>query len=128
MIPLYKGKLFYARDAFDGLNAMDLLTQGTTANSAEIKQIEAAAGNGNGSIPDDTRDTVVQIAEEATEDLVGEDAKLGKAAARISPTIKGDASHTQRSDVREDIEIPKAPFTVQGCRDSGSLEGFCFYQ
>lgn len=110
LIPLYKGKLFYARDAFDGLNAMDLLTQGTTANSAEIKQIEAAAGNGNGSIPDDTRDTVVQIAEEATEDLVGEDAKLGKAAARISPTIKGDASHTQRSDVREDIEIPKAPF------------------
>lgn len=110
LIPLYKGKLFYARDAFDGLNAMDLLTQGTTANSAEIKQIEAAAGNGNGSIPDDTRDTVVQIAEEATEDLVGEDAKLGKAAARISPTIRGDASHTQRSDVREDIEIPKAPF------------------
>lgn len=110
LIPLYKGKLFYARDAFDGLNAMDLLTQGTTANSAEIKQIEAAAGNGNGSIPDDARDTVVQIAEEATEDLVGEDAKLGKAAARISPTIKGDASHTQRSDVREDIQIPKAPF------------------
>lgn len=110
LIPLYKGKLFYARDAFDGLNAMDLLTQGTTANSAEIKQIEAAAGNGNGSIPDDTRDTVVQIAEEATEDLVGEDAKLGKAAARISPTNRGDASHTQRSDVREDIEIPKAPF------------------
>lgn len=110
LIPLYKGKLFYARDAFDGLNAMDLLTQGTTANSAEIKQIEAAAGNGNGSIPDDARDTVVQIAEEATEDLVGEDAKLGKAAARISPTIRGDASHTQRSDVREDIEIPKAPF------------------
>jgi len=110
LIPLYKGKLFYARDAFDGLNAMDLLTQGTTANSAEIKQIEAAAENGNGSIPDDTRDTVVQIAEEATEDLVGEDAKLGKAAARISPTIRGDASHTQRSDVREDIEIPKAPF------------------
>lgn len=110
LIPLYKGKLFYARDAFDGLNAMDLLTQGTAANSAEIKQVEAAAGNGNGSIRDDARDTVVQIAEEVIDDLVGEDAKLGKAAARISPTVRGDASHTQRSDVREDIDIPKAPF------------------
>jgi cobalamin-dependent methionine synthase I len=27
LVPLYNGKLFYARDAFDGLHAMDELTQ-----------------------------------------------------------------------------------------------------
>ncbi len=27
LVPLYNGKLFYARDAFDGLHTMDRLTQ-----------------------------------------------------------------------------------------------------
>ena len=35
LIPLYNGKLFYARDAFDGLHAMDELTTGGVVQSPE---------------------------------------------------------------------------------------------
>src|SRR5947209_85862 len=62
---LYKGALFYAKDAFAGLHTMDELTGGTMRKeSAGAKVAAAASGNGN------------HAAEEA-EDLVGEDAKLG---------------------------------------------------
>jgi len=44
------------------------------------------------------------------EDLVGEDAKLGKPAARVSSRIAGDTSHTTRSAVSTDIPTPHAPF------------------
>jgi len=44
------------------------------------------------------------------EDLVGEDAKLGEVAARVPTRAKGDTTHTQRSDVSTNVEIPKAPF------------------
>lgn len=44
------------------------------------------------------------------EDLVGEDAKLGAIAARVSSRVTGDAAHTTRSDVTTDVVIPKAPF------------------
>lgn len=105
LIPLYKGRLFYARDAFDGLSAMDLLTQGTAAEVAIKDSAAAAAAKGNGAKPGDEIQTI-----EDTEDLVGEDAKLGKAAARVSRKVRGDLSHTERSDVSKDVEIPKAPF------------------
>jgi 5-methyltetrahydrofolate--homocysteine methyltransferase len=45
-----------------------------------------------------------------SEDLVGEDAKLGKAAARVSTRSGGDTTHTTRSDVPRDVPIPEAPF------------------
>jgi 5-methyltetrahydrofolate--homocysteine methyltransferase len=44
------------------------------------------------------------------EDLVGEDAKLGEIAARVSARSSGDTTHTTRSDVAADVAIPKAPF------------------
>ncbi|MFM8441364.1 MAG: methionine synthase, partial [Acidobacteriota bacterium] len=56
--PLYKGKLFYARDAFDGLRAMD-----------EVMGRDAVHSEG-------TASTDAEIAQ-SQEDLVGEDAKLG---------------------------------------------------
>src|ERR687897_296728 len=34
LIPLYEGKLFYARDAFDGLHAMDQLTGGQQSSES----------------------------------------------------------------------------------------------
>src|SRR4051812_6363714 len=36
LIPLYNGRLFYARDAFDGLHAMDELLQGRRAEAGSI--------------------------------------------------------------------------------------------
>jgi 5-methyltetrahydrofolate--homocysteine methyltransferase len=103
LAPLYNGKLFYARDAFDGLHAMDLLTQGESQKSKvqSSKSKVAAAGNGlNDSI---------QTVEDA-EDLVGEDAKLGKQAARVKSRISGDTTHTTKSNVAAAETTPRAPF------------------
>jgi 5-methyltetrahydrofolate--homocysteine methyltransferase len=106
LMPLYEGKLFYARDAFDGLHAMDKLTsKELRVESAESKAKSAVAGNGK-SVPSDLE---IQTVEDA-EDLVGEDAKLGKVAARVSTRHTGDTTHTNRSDISENIDIPKAPF------------------
>jgi 5-methyltetrahydrofolate--homocysteine methyltransferase len=115
LIPLYNGKLFYARDAFDGLHAMDQLTQKGGA------QARAAGANGQSSPPARggvaaaSADGVVGGSEAVetvtdSEDLVGEDAKLGKAAARVSTRSGGDTSHTTRSDIATDVPIPEAPF------------------
>lgn len=113
LVPLYHGQLFYARDAFDGLHAMDELTQKTEDGSrkSEVKTKSAAVGNGK-SAPtasadglDDAIETVSDV-----EDLVGEDAKLGQIAARVSTRQTGDTTHTAKSDVAPAAEIPKAPF------------------
>ncbi len=103
LIPLYKGQLFYARDAFDGLHAMDELTKKVGAKlgiavgaEAETRPLENAP------------DEIVTVAD--AEDLVGEDAKLGTAAARVSTRSAGDTTHTNRSDVSHVECLPKAPF------------------
>jgi 5-methyltetrahydrofolate--homocysteine methyltransferase len=110
LIPLYKGKLFYARDAFDGLHAMDELTQKEiTTESTENTE------NENGEISETEKRSagsepagVVTVAD--PEDLVGEDAKLGQEAARVSSRLSGDKTHTTRSDVPVLDDVPKAPF------------------
>jgi 5-methyltetrahydrofolate--homocysteine methyltransferase len=109
--PLYQGRLFYARDAFDGLHTMDLLTgsgahagQAAAPAPAPARAAKAVAGAGNGRPGE---------AEEA-EDLVGEDAKLGVRAARARPRgvlkSREAAAHTTRSDVSPDAPVPRAPF------------------
>ena len=102
LVPLFNGKLFYARDAFDGLHAMDQLTQPAQAEIAEEPKAAAAAAASDSST---SIETVTDV-----EDLVGEDAKLGKPAARVSKRFAGDTTYTTRSDVSTDIDIPKAPF------------------
>ena len=119
LVPLFEGRLFYARDAFDGLNAMDLLTQkgkSATANGEDV--------NHNDDVNrDDRRDamhrvsttpqsTTIDEIETVTdeEDLVGEDAKLGKQAARVSAKQTGDTTHTTKSDIKPAAKIPTAPF------------------
>src|SRR5690349_14011260 len=109
LIPLYQGKLFYARDAFDGLHAMDELTSIADGGSriadfesSDSQTKAAAAGNGNPQF-----ETSVPQSEE---DLVGEDAKLGAVAARISPRTSHDTTHTIRSEVSVGGHIPTAPF------------------
>ena len=108
LAPLYKGQLFYARDAFDGLHAMDGLTQKEefATEGAEKAKGAAAAGAETplGTVPEE-----IQTVNEA-EDLVGEDAKLGKQAARVRSRASGDTTHTTPSDVSMGVAIPKAPF------------------
>jgi 5-methyltetrahydrofolate--homocysteine methyltransferase len=109
LIPLYKGKLFYARDAFDGLHAMDDLTsiadRGSRVADSEVieaqsKTAAVAYGNPQPAIRDP----------QSEEDLVGEDAKLGAVAARISPRTSHDTTHTIRSEVSMGGHIPSRPF------------------
>ena len=125
LVPLYKGKLFYARDAFDGLHAMDELTSPATDNGSEPGT--AAIGNFpsetirelvskapvtivpvSNRVADVLDSDIVTVAD--AEDLVGEDAKLGSAAARVSTRSAGDRTHTTRSATSTDVERPKAPF------------------
>ena len=117
---LYQGRLFYARDAFDGLYTMDLLT-GSGAHAegaAQAKAAKASAGAGNGSTAD--------AAADEAEELVGEDAKLGVRAARARPRgvlkSREAASHTTRSAVNPDAPIPRAPFYGSRVVEHVSLE------
>ncbi len=103
---IYKGTLFYARDAFDGLHVMDKLTN--TANGKEMdEKVKVAAASAASSATNES------VADDV-EDLVGEDAKLGirapVARTRAATRISGDTTHTTRSDVNPDAPIPRAPF------------------
>lgn len=96
---VYRGQLTYAKDAFDGLYAMDALTGSGNGNNAEEKTVDSAAEK--------------ESIENDAEELVGEDAKLGISnlkKPRGVTAIKGDTTHTLRSDVRRDASIPRAPF------------------
>jgi 5-methyltetrahydrofolate--homocysteine methyltransferase len=86
---VYKGQLYYARDAFAGLHTMDQLVGETGLDTTE-KAADA---------PDVTEDA---------EDLIGEEAKLG--IRKIARKTKGDTTHTVRSIVSRDVPIPSAPF------------------
>ncbi|MDM7923543.1 MAG: vitamin B12 dependent-methionine synthase activation domain-containing protein, partial [Pyrinomonadaceae bacterium] len=142
LVPLYNGKLFYARDAFDGLHAMDELTAPGAiaeksieiAESADIIASSAGAiaktagsfaaisgdcaksADGVAVAAGGFAEMSVEIAENGggialdNEDLVGEDAKIGLEAARISSRSSGDTTHTTRSDVSTEASIPTAPF------------------
>ncbi len=121
LVPLFKGQLFYARDAFDGLHAMDELTSGVEFQVPSSKFQVAGAGNGSeppallGGVETD----IVTVTD--AEDLVGEDAKLGTEAARVSTRAAGDRTHMNRSDVATDVIIPKAPFYGSKVVEIGDL-------
>lgn len=95
---LYKGQLFYARDAFAGLHTMDKLV----------------GGNGKpADAPTEAALSQTDVGADDVEDLVGEEAKLGirkvskpRGALKQSPG-SGD---TTRSNVATDVVIPQAPF------------------
>ena len=93
---LYKGQLYYARDAFAGLHTMDQLVSGNGA----------AASTGA------TDETAVDVAEDV-EDLIGEEAKLGirkRARPRGVLARPEETRHTTRSNVSADVPIPTPPF------------------
>jgi 5-methyltetrahydrofolate--homocysteine methyltransferase len=100
---LYKGTLFYARDAFAGLHTMDKLMSGngSAAHAATAGAAPAAqpATGGASSLDED--------------DLVGEEAKLGLRKSprpRGAAKIAGDTTHTNRSDVSTNVPVPRPPF------------------
>src|SRR5712692_8862107 len=97
---LYKGTLFYARDAFAGLHTMDKLMSGDGHAGAEEAKGAAAAATGNGDHS------------EEVEELLAEEAKLGlpKSQRTRAVQVSGDTTHTVRSAVRTDAPIPEAPF------------------
>ena len=115
---IYKGQLYYARDAFAGLHTMDKLVSGNGT------QQELDTGMGlNGDAVSET--TAPDSEADDQEDLVGEDAKLGirkPAKPRAATKIKGDTTHTKRSQVRNDVEIPKPPFYGSRMVDKISLD------
>ena len=89
---LYKGPLYYARDAFAGLHTMDLLV-GENESTEKEKSRDAASAE----------------AADDVEDLIGEEAKLGiRKAAR--QRAAGNTTHTTRSEVSREVPIPQAPF------------------
>jgi 5-methyltetrahydrofolate--homocysteine methyltransferase len=116
LVPIYNGKLFYARDAFDGLHAMDKLTAKEHQENTKEKAKSAIAGDrseppalaGGLNVDNSTDDSIETVTD--AEDLVGEDAKLGKQAARVSSRSVGDASHTRKSNISPAEFIPTAPF------------------
>jgi 5-methyltetrahydrofolate--homocysteine methyltransferase len=120
---IYKGRLFYAKDAFDGLHTMDALagvrdkeeaaSAGNGAKAASAVAEAAAQGDGEESVADDA------------EDLVGEDAKLGirkPSRPRGATRVSGDTTHTTRSSVNPHAPIPRAPFYGSRVVEDVSLE------
>ncbi len=93
---LYKGQLYYARDAFAGLHTMDKLVSGNGASASTGATDEAAA----------------EVAEDV-EDLIGEEAKLGiRKPARPRGVLARpeETRHTTRSNVSANVPIPTPPF------------------
>src|SRR4029077_1006995 len=98
---IYKGTLFYARDAFAGLHTMDKLMSGDGHALEEQAKAAVAGAGGNG---DKTEDA---------EDLIGEEAKRGErkpARPRGAARVSGDTTHTLRSEVRTGVSTPQPPF------------------
>jgi 5-methyltetrahydrofolate--homocysteine methyltransferase len=98
--PLYKGQLFYARDAFAGLHTMDKVAGSNGDESA----LAAAAS---------VQDAPGAAEVEDVEDLVGEEQKLGirkPLKPRGAEKVPGDTTHTKRSNIQDDVPIPAAPF------------------
>src|SRR5436190_3825915 len=95
---IYKGTLFYARDASAGLHTMDKLMSGDVAQTL---------------VCDDGDHRLKSAPPDDADDLVGEEAKLGiRKSAKPRGVIKiaGDTTHTNRSDVGTSVVIPQPPF------------------
>jgi 5-methyltetrahydrofolate--homocysteine methyltransferase len=105
---IYKGTLFYARDAFAGLHTMDKLMGGNGRVPGKVGKGRSGDAGTRGLGDAETSGEGSDV-----EDLVGEEAKLGirKAARpRGAAKVGGDTTHTRRSLVSTEVQIPRAPF------------------
>ncbi|HEX5706550.1 MAG TPA: vitamin B12 dependent-methionine synthase activation domain-containing protein, partial [Pyrinomonadaceae bacterium] len=116
LLPVYRGRLFYARDAFDGLHLMDKLTGDAASDEASAEKSRAAtaaAAVASDAAREATSDDGASSSADDAEELVGEDAKLGikkTAKPRGARKVAGDTTHTRRSDVNPNAPIPRALF------------------
>src|SRR2546423_1490438 len=118
---LYKGTLFYARDAFAGLHTMDKLMAGISRDGEERPHLAGGTQASSLAAPSEVIEDV--------EELVGEDAKLGirkSARPRAVTRISGDITHTNRSDVQRDVPVPPAPFLGSRVVDIPLQDVFAF--
>jgi 5-methyltetrahydrofolate--homocysteine methyltransferase len=121
---LYQGRLFYARDAFEGLHTMDRLmaptngdalsVPGAVATGSDLMSVPGAVATGADllSVPGAVATGPLGDGDDV-EDLVGEEAKLGirkQTKPRAATRVVGDTTHTTRSSVSADAPIPRAPF------------------
>jgi 5-methyltetrahydrofolate--homocysteine methyltransferase len=83
---IYRGQVFYARDAFDGLHFMERIGAGTLDYPAAIQEQD-----------------------DEEEALTGTEAKIAQAMRDDQRYVK-TAPAGRRSNVRRDIPIPRAPF------------------
>jgi len=123
LIPLYKGKLFYARDAFDGLRAMDLIT-GTSSASVEQKSssVQKKQGEDQNKAQQFTDDKVSILSNgesnhKASEPSDSKEQKRIAACGKVKKSVlsakfylSDETKHTLRSNVSTDVPIPKPPF------------------
>jgi len=122
---LYQGRLFYARDAFEGLHTMDHLMGGTNGD-AVTEPGAVATGSAVLSVPAAgplPGSPVVDVQD--SEDLVGEEAKLGirkQTRPRGVARVAADTTHTTRSSVSVAAAIPQAPFYGSRCVEEISLD------
>ncbi len=101
---LYKGRLFYARDAFAGLHTMDKLTAVSRDGRAATAQAESAGARAG---------EAIRLAVSEIEEPVAEEAKISlRKAPMPKGTVKlsGKAARANRSDVSTDVAIPRPPF------------------
>src|ERR1041384_382206 len=97
---LYKGTLFYARDAFAGLHTMDKLMSGNGDALEQPSERPHPAGGAQAS----------SLQADESEELLGEEAKLGVRKPTRVRAVAGDTTHTTRSTVAPDVPIPEPPF------------------
>jgi 5-methyltetrahydrofolate--homocysteine methyltransferase len=102
---LYKGTLFYARDAFAGLHTMDKLMSGN-GEARQAATAASAAMSGENSVPGVL--ATGSIVEE--DELLAEEAKLGVRKPTRVRAVSGDTTHTTRSSIDPNAPIPAAPF------------------
>jgi 5-methyltetrahydrofolate--homocysteine methyltransferase len=96
---VYKGQVFYANDAFDGLHFMEKVASGSLAYA-----------------PDET------VAAEEDEKLTGTEAKIALAHKEDGRYKEPAETGQKRSRVRADVPIPQAPFWGSKVVDDISLD------
>lgn len=102
---IYKGPLYYGRDAFEGLRTMDHLVDG----KADILHAEIEDRLAKRAKAAETTREALESTEPATTIADSADADTATATATATATMVETRTVT-RSDVRTDVDIPEPPF------------------
>ncbi len=125
--PLYKGPLFYAKDAFDGLRLMRRIAEGTAAELVAAEPVAVAAGGAGGATAappaaapagvataaEVASRSAAKLAEEAEQrfGLREVDAAEGGGESPPAPTApRGGGLRALPSDIGHTHPVPRPPF------------------